>query len=68
MYNCSTLLKATVLLSYIPNVLSAALQVAAKVPTYYAQCCRKLQCNIVVHSTIIILVLNGRAIYKGPGL
>ena len=35
MYNCSTLLQATIILTYVPNVLSAALQVAAKVPTYY---------------------------------
>ena len=68
MYNCSTLLQATVLLFYIPNVLSAALQVAAKVPTYYAQSCRKLQSDVVMHSTIVLLVLNGRALHKEPGL
>ena len=68
MYNCSTLLQATELLSYIPNVLISALQVAAKVPMYYAQCCKELQCDIVMHSTIVLLVLKGKALYKGPGL
>ena len=60
--------QATVLLSYIPNVQSVALQVAAKVPMYYAQCYKKLCYSVVMHSTIVPLVLKGRALYKGRGL
>ena len=68
MYNCSTLLKATVILYYVPNVLSSALQVAVKVPMYYVQCCKKLHSNVVMHSIIVLFVLESRGPYiKGLG-
>ena len=51
---CTIVVQATVLWSYTPNVLCSALQVAAKVPMYYTQCCKKLQCSIVMHSTIVV--------------
>ena len=62
------LLQAAVLLSYIPNVLCAVLQVAAKVLAYYAQCCRKLCSSVIIHSVIVLLVLMLRALHKEPGL
>ena len=68
MYNCSMLLQATVLLSYIPNVLSAELQVASKVLMYHVQCYKKLNSNVIMHSTLVLLVLKGRALNKRPGL
>ena len=68
MYNCSTLLQATVLLSYISNVLSSELQVAAKVLIYYVQCYRNLNSNVVMHSPVVLLVLKSRALHKGPEL
>ena len=46
--------RATVLLLKVPNVLCAALQVAATV--------------LMLHSTIVLLVLRCRALHKGPGL
>ena len=67
MYFCSTLLQATVLLSYVPNILCAKLKVAAKILMYYAQCCKKLHSNIVIYSIIVLLALKGRALYKWPG-
>ena len=60
--------KATVLLLKVPNVLCTALQVAATVLMYYTQCYRKLRYNVVMHSTIVLLVLRCRALHKGPGL
>ena len=60
--------KATVLLLKVPNVLCAALQVAAIVLMYYMQCYGKLRYNVVMHSTIVLLVLRCRALHKGPGL
>ena len=68
MYNCSTLQQATELLSLVPNVLCAVLQIAATVLVYYAQCYKKLCYNVVIHSYIVLLALKGRALYKGPGL
>ena len=60
--------KATVLLLKVPNILCAVLQVAATVLMYYMQCYRKLRYNVVMHSTIVLLVQRCRALYKGPGL
>ena len=64
--------RATVLLLKVPNVLCAALQVAAIVLMYYMQCYGKLRYNVVIHvvmhSTIVLLVLRCRALHKGPGL
>ena len=60
--------RATVLLLKVPNVLCAALQVAATVLMYYTQCYGKLRYNVVMHSTIVLLVLRCRALHKGPGL
>ena len=65
---CTIVVQAIVLWSYAPNVLCAALKLATKVPIYYAQCCKKLQCSLVMHSTIVLLVLKCRALYKEPGL
>ena len=67
-YYCSTLLKVTRLLFYVPNVLCTALQVAIKVPMYYAQSCKKLYSDIVMQTIILLLVLKVRALHKGPGL
>ena len=60
--------RATVLLLEVPNVLCAALQVAATVLMYYTQCYGKLCYSVVMHSTIVLLVLLCRALHKGPGL
>ena len=60
--------EATVLLLKVPNVLYAALQVAATVLMYYTQCYGKLHYNVVMHSTIVLLVLRCRVLHKGPGL
>ena len=60
--------RATVLLLKVPNVLCAALQVAATVLMYYMQCYGKLRYHVVMHSTIVLLVLLCRALHKGPGL
>ena len=60
--------RATVLLLKVPNVLCAALQVAAIVLMYYTQCYGKLHYHVVMHSTIVLLVLLYRALHKGPGL
>ena len=54
--------------SKCPAYYVQALQVAAIVLMYYAQCYKKLPYNIVMQSTIVVLVLKGRALYKGPGL
>ena len=62
------LLQEDVLWLYVPNVLCIALQVAAKVPMYYVQYCKKLHYNVVMHSTIILLEQKGRTLYKGPEL
>ena len=53
-YYYSILLQATILLSYIPNVLYTALQVAAKVLMYYMQCCKKLHSNVLVYVIIVL--------------
>ena len=60
--------RATVQLLKVPNILCAALQVAATVLMYYTQYYRKLCYNVVMHSTIVLLVLLCRALHKGPGL
>ena len=60
--------QAIVLLSYIPNVLSVALQVAAKVLMYYVKCYNKLHSSGIMHDTIVLLVQKSSALYKGPGL
>ena len=65
---CTIVVQAIVLWSYAPNVLCAALQVAAKVPTCYVQCCKKLQCGVVMYSNIVLFVSKCRALYKGHGL
>ena len=65
MYYCSILQQATVLLSEIPDVLYAALQVAATVLTYNVQCYKKLHSNVVIYSTIVLLLQKGRALHKG---
>ena len=62
MYYCSILLQATILLSYAPNVLYEVLQVASKVPTYYAQCFKKLNSYVVIHSIIVPSELKVRAL------
>ena len=49
--------EATVLLLKVPNVLCAALQVAATVLMYYMQCYGKLRYNVVIHSTIILCIV-----------
>ena len=49
--------EATVLLLKVPNVLCAALQVAATVRMYYMQCYGKLRYNVVIHSTIILCIV-----------
>ena len=59
---------ATVLLLKVPNILCAVLQVAAIVLMYYTQCYGKLRYNVVMHSTIVVLVRRYRALHKGPGL
>ena len=56
------------LLFYIPNVLCAVLRVAAKVLIYYAQCYKKLHSDGIMHCTIVLLLLKGRALHKGPAL
>ena len=68
MYYCKVLLQATILLPYRTNVLCATLQVAAKVPTYYAQCYTKLHLDVARHSANILLVLIVKALHKGYGL
>ena len=68
MYYFSILLQEILLLSYVPNILYAVLQVAAKVLIYYAQCYKKLHFNGLVYYIIILLVLKDRALHKGPGL
>ena len=60
--------RVIVLLLKVPNVLCAALQVAATVLMHYTQCYGKLRYNVVKHSTIVLLVLRCRALHKGPGL
>ena len=37
-------------------------------PMYYAQCYKKLHSNGLMHCTIVLLVLKGIALHKGPGL
>ena len=49
--------EATVLLLKVPNVLCAALQVAATVLMYYMQCYGKLRYNVLIHSTIILCIV-----------
>ena len=49
--------RATVLLLKVPNVLCAALQVAATVLMYYMQCSGKLRYNVVIHSTIVLCIV-----------
>ena len=66
MYYCNILLEETVLLSYIPNILCVALKIATKALTYCVQRYKKLHSNGVMHCTIVLLVLKGRALYKGP--
>ena len=53
---CIILLQVIILLYYIPNVPCAVLQVAANVPTYCAQCHKKLHSNIVMHCIIILFL------------
>ena len=52
----------------MPKVLCAALQIATIVLIYYVQCYKKLHYNVVMHNTIVLLVLKGRVLHKGPGL
>ena len=49
--------KATILLLKVPNILFAALQVAATVLMYYMQCYRKLRYNVVMHNTIVLCIV-----------